>query len=189
MPILAILNRRSDGPSHHGRLARPGRRQSDRRQATTDQRRVLLVGLDEAWRLLTAYLFEEAGYVAYAAADQRQAIAFSARLLPDIVVIAIDVSDALEILVQLAVPASTRDIPVVVLTSSLQSNDARRLRDAGGVTVLEHDTEIDVLVGEADALIEATPHVQRTLRRRLLDIQARPSSIRRTRRGRGVSVG
>ena len=72
----------------YDRLARPGRRISDRRTPAADHRRVLLVGLDEAWRLLTAYMFEEAGYIAYTAADLRQAVAFSTRLLPDVVVVA-----------------------------------------------------------------------------------------------------
>jgi PAS domain S-box-containing protein len=155
----------------HDRLARPGRRRSDRRTPAADLRRVLLVGLDEAWRLLTAYMFEEAGYIAYAAADLRQAVAFSTRLLPDVVVVALETPDALEILVRLADGPSTRDIPVVVLTSSLRSAAARRARDAGGVTLLAHAADVNVLVGEVDTLIAAAPRVRRTLKRRLLDIQ------------------
>ena len=67
--------------------------QSDRRPPAADNRRVLLVGPDEAWRLLTAYLFEEAGYAVYAAADQLQAVAFTTRLLPDVVVVQMEVPD------------------------------------------------------------------------------------------------
>jgi PAS domain S-box-containing protein len=155
----------------HDRLARPGRRLSDRRIPTADHRRVLLVGSDEAWRLLTTYLFEEEGYTVYAAADQRQAVAFTTRLLPDVVVVAIETADALEILVRLAAESSTRDIPVVVLTSSLRSAASRRARDAGGVPLLAHADDVPALIGQVDTLIAAAPRARRTLRRRLLDIQ------------------
>ena len=106
-------------PWHHERLMRPGRRQSDRRTPAADNRRVLLVGPDDAWRLLTALVFEEAGYAAYAAADQRQAVAFTTRLLPDVVVVQMEASDTLAVLARLSEESSTFDIPVVVLTSSL----------------------------------------------------------------------
>jgi PAS domain S-box-containing protein len=154
----------------HDSLAGPSRRQSDRRSPAADNRRVLLVGPDEAWRLLTVYLFEEAGYAVYAAADRRQAVAFTTRLLPDVVLVQRDTPRTLDILAWLSVGASTFDIPVVVLTSSLQSTDARRAREAGAVTLLAH-SEGDVLVGEVDALIAAAPRTQRTLKRRLLDIK------------------
>jgi CheY-like chemotaxis protein len=155
----------------HDRLTRPGRRLSDRRTATADQRRVLLVGPNEAWRLLTAYMFEESGYTVYAAADHWQAVAFATRLLPDVVVVAIETPEALEILVRLAAGPTTQDIPVVVLTSSLHSITAQRARDAGGVPLLAHAADVDVLVGEVDTLIAAAPRARRTLKRRLLDIQ------------------
>ena len=155
----------------HDRLVRPGRRQSDRRTPAADNRRVLLVGPDEAWRLLTAYLFEEAGYAVYAAADQLQAVAFTTRLLPDVVVVQMEAPDTLDMLARLSEASSTNDIPVVVLTSSLQSTEARRARAAGGVTLLAHAGDVDVLVGEVDTLIAAAPRAQRTLKRRLLDIQ------------------
>jgi CheY-like chemotaxis protein len=155
----------------HDRLARPGRRLSDLRTPAADHRRVLLVGSDEAWRLLTTYLFEEQGYTAYAAADQRQAVAFATRLLPDVVVVAIETPEALEILVRLAEGSSTRDIPVVVLTMSLRSAESRRARNAGGVPLLAHADDVDALIGEVDTLIAAAPRARRTLKRRLLDIQ------------------
>ena len=128
------------------------------------------MGPDEAWRLLTAYLFEEAGYAVYAAADQLQAVAFTTRLLPDVVVVQMEAPDTLDLLARLSEGSSTYDIPVVVLTSSLQSTEARRAREAGGVT-LSGTGEVDVLVGEVDTLIAAAPRAQRTLKRRLLDIQ------------------
>jgi len=155
----------------HDRLAQPGRRQSDRRTPAADNRRVLLVGPGGAWRLLTTYMFEEAGYAAYAAADQRQAVAFTTRLLPDVVVVQMEAPDSLDVLARLSQESSTYDIPVVVLTSSLHSTEARRARDAGGVTLLAHAAEGDVLVGEVDTLIAAAPRAQRTLKRRLLDIK------------------
>jgi PAS domain S-box-containing protein len=155
----------------HDRLARPGRRQSDRRAPAADSRRALLVGPDEGWRLLTVYLFEEAGYAVYAAADQRQAVAFSTRLLPDVVVVQMETPDTLDILARLSEGSSTYDIPVVVLTPSLQSTEARRAREAGGVALLAHSAEGEVLVGEVDTLIAATPRAQRALKRRLLDIK------------------
>jgi PAS domain S-box-containing protein len=155
----------------HDRLARPGRRQSDHRTPAADHRRVLLVGQDEAWRLLAAYVFEEAGYAAYAAADPRQAVAFATRLLPDVVVVQMETPDTLDILAGLSEGSSTFDIPVAVLTSSLQSTEARRAREAGGVTLMAHSAEVDVLVGEVDTLIAAAPRAQRTLKRRLLDIR------------------
>lgn len=155
----------------HDRLARPGRRQSDRRTPPVDNRRVLLVGPDQAWRLVTAYVFEEGGYDVYAAADHRQAVAFTTRLLPDVVVVQMETPDTLDILPRLSEGSSTFDIPVVVLTSSLHSTEARRARQAGGVTLLAHSAEVDVLVGEVDTLIAAAPRAQRTLKRRLLDIK------------------
>jgi PAS domain S-box-containing protein len=155
----------------HDRLVRPGRRQTDRRPPAADHRRALLVGPDEAWRLLTAYVFEEAGYVVYAAADQQQAVAFTTRLLPDVVVVQVEAPDTLDVLAGLSEGSSTCDIPVVVLTSSLQSTEARRARAAGGVTLLAHPADVDVLVGEVDTLIASAPRAQRALKRRLLDLQ------------------
>jgi PAS domain S-box-containing protein len=155
----------------HDRLERPGRRESDGRPPGADLRRVLLVGPDEAWRLLAAYVFEEAGYTVYAAVDRRQAVAFTIRLLPDVVVAQMDARDTLDMLALLSEESSTSDIPVVVLTASLQSTEARRARAAGGVPLLPHATDVDRLVGEVDSLIAAAPRAQRTLKRRLLDLQ------------------
>jgi PAS domain S-box-containing protein len=117
------------------------------------------------------YLFEEAGYAVYAAADQLQAVMFTSRLLPDVVVVQMGTPDTLDILARLSEGSSTYDIPVVVLTSSLQSAEARRASEAGGVTVLAQSAEGDVLVGEVDMLLAAAPRAQRTLKRRLLDIR------------------
>ena len=150
------------------RLVRPGRRKTDRRSPAADNRRVVLVGADEAWRLLTAYLFEDAGYAVYVAADQLQAMAFTTRLLPDVVVVQMQTPETLDLLARLSQGSSTYDIPVVVLTSSLQSPEALRAREAGGVPLPAGD---DVLVGEVDALIAAAPRAQRALKRRLLDIK------------------
>src|ERR1700674_2108632 len=104
----------------HDRLARAGRRQSDRRTPPVDNPRVLLVGPDQAWRLVAACVFEEGGYDVYAATDHRQAVAFTARLLPDVVVVQMETPQTLDILVRPS-EGSSADIPVVVLTSSLQS--------------------------------------------------------------------
>lgn len=153
------------------RIERLGRRRSDRRSPAADNRRALLVGRDEGWRLLTVYLFEEAGYNVYAAADQRQAVSFTIRLLPDVVVVQMETPSTLDILGRLKQGSSTYDIPIVVLTSSLQSIEARRAREAGGVALLAHSDEGDVLVGEVDTLIAAAPRAQRALNRRLLDIK------------------
>ena len=155
----------------HDRLTRPGRRQTDRRPPLADNRRVLLAGPDEAWRLLTTYVFEEAGYAVYAAADQRQTVVFTTRMLPDVVVVQMEAHDTLDVLARLSEGSSTSDIQVVVLTSSLHSAEARRAREAGGVTLLAHSAKVDVLVGAVDRLIATAPRAQRTLKRRLLDLQ------------------
>jgi PAS domain S-box-containing protein len=163
-------NRRTMNRRQHERLAKPGRRQSDRRPGV-DRRRILLVGPDEAWRLLAAYVFEEASYVVSAADDPRQAVAFTRRLLPDALVVQLGAPDALDILAQLADDSSTSDIPVVVLTASLRSADASRVRTAGATILLPHTGDVEVLVGEVDTLIALAPRTQRTLKRRLLDLR------------------
>jgi CheY-like chemotaxis protein len=155
----------------YDRLARPGRRQSDRRTPAFDNRRILLVGPDEAWKSLTTYVFEEAGYTVYAAADQQQAVAVATRLLPDVVVVQMAISVTLEILADVSQGATTSDIPIVVLTASLHSTDACRARQAGGVVLLAHAAEVDVLVGEVDTLIASPARAQRMLARRLLEIR------------------
>jgi PAS domain S-box-containing protein len=116
------------------------------------------------------YLFEEAGYAVYAAADQLQAVMFASRLLPDVVVVQMGTPGTLDILARLSEGSSTYDIPVVVLTSSLQSTEARRAGEAGGVTLLAQSAD-GVLVGEVDMLVAAAPRAQRALKRRLLDIR------------------
>jgi PAS domain S-box-containing protein len=98
-------------------------------------------------------------------------VAFTTRLLPDVVVVAIETADALEILMRLAAGPTTQDIPIVVLTTSLHSSAARRAAGAGAVTLLAHAADVDRLVGEVETLIAAAPRAQRTLKRRLLDIQ------------------
>jgi CheY-like chemotaxis protein len=155
----------------YDRLPRPGRRQSDRRTPAFDNRRVLLVGPDEGWSSLTTYVFEEAGYVVYVAADRQQAMALATRMLPDVVVVQMEISVTLDILAQLPEGSSTSDIPIVVLTSSLHSSDACRARQAGGVVLLAHGGEVDVLVGEVDTLIASPARAQRMLKRRLLEIR------------------
>jgi PAS domain S-box-containing protein len=156
----------------HDRLTRPGRRQTDRRLPLADNRRVLLVGEDEEWRLLTAYLFEEAGYTACAAGDVCQAARFAARLLPDVVVVRMDAHDTLEVLMRLpAEHSSTSDIPIVVLTASLESAHAQRVRAFGGMPLVPHATDMNALVGEVDTLIPAAARGPRALKRRLLDLQ------------------
>jgi PAS domain S-box-containing protein len=155
----------------HDRLARPGRRQTDRRPRAADSRRVLLAGPDKAWRLLLTYLFEEAGYVVDGADDPTQAAGLSIRLLPDVVVVHMEIGAALQILDRLARTPGTFDIPVVVLTPSVHSADASRVQAAGAVTLLPHDDDAEVLVGEVDTLIAVGPRARRSLKRRLLDLQ------------------
>jgi CheY-like chemotaxis protein len=141
---------------HHDRRIRAGRREGDGRTPVAEYRRVLLVGPDEAWRLLTAYIFEDAGYTVYAAADYRQAVAFTTRLLPDVVVVAIDTPETLEILMRLSTESATHDIPIVMLTTSLHSSDARCTREAGVhlVAVAPHeDVSMDSPRPQCHALV------------------------------------
>ncbi len=154
----------------HDRLLLPGRRESDRRMPA-DTRRVLVLGPDEAWRLLTAHEFKESGYTVYAAADLLQAVELTTRLLPDVVMVQVATPGTLGILARLSEGTSTNDIPVVVLTSSLHSPEARLVQQAGGVTLLAHTTELGVLVGEVDTLIAVEARERRALKRRLLDIR------------------
>jgi PAS domain S-box-containing protein len=159
------------GRRRHERLVRPGRRQTDRRPGAADSRRVLLAGPDKSWRLLLAYLFEEAGYVAFGADDPSQAVALAIRLLPDVVVVQMEIAPALDVFNRLARTPSTFDIPVVILTASVHSAEAGRARAAGAVTLLPHDDDGEVLIGEVDSLIAVGPRAQRSLKRRLLDLQ------------------
>ena len=147
------------------------RRQNDRRAPLGDQRRVLLVGADEDWRLLTAYLFEDAGYRAYAASDGDLAVRFVTRVLPDVVVVQIDAADGLDVLMAVSEDESTADIPVVVLMKSLESADAPRVRALGGVPLAPDVTDINALVGEVDPLVVVAARGRRALKRRLLDLQ------------------
>jgi CheY-like chemotaxis protein len=153
------------------RLTRPGRRRSDRRQPMAEYRRVLLVGTDDAWRLLAAYVFQEAGYVVYSAGDARGAVAFTIRRLPDVVVMQVDAVNTFDVVARLGDGSSTHDIPVVVLTPSLHSADAQRASAAGAVILLPHTADIEVLIGEVDTLIAVAPRARRILKRRLLDLQ------------------
>ena len=155
----------------HDRLTKPGRRETDLRPPIAEQRRVLLVGADEDWRLLASYLFEDAGYTAYAADGARQAVRFVARLLPDVVVVRVDAPDRLDVLMQLREDAGTADIPVVVLTESLHSAQAQHVRTLGGVPLAPDPTDINALVGEVDTLIVVAARGPRALKRRLLDLQ------------------
>ena len=68
-------------PRHDGRERRE--QQANRRRPTADRRRILVVGPDDSWRLLTAYVFEEAGYAVFSAADACQALGTTPRLLPN----------------------------------------------------------------------------------------------------------
>lgn len=162
----------------HDRNTRPGRRESDHRAPLGDQRRVLLVGADEAWRRLTAYLFEDAGYRAYAASDGLQAARFLTRVLPDVVVVQIDTPDGVDVLMRVSEDESTADIPVVVLVKSLESADASRVRALGGVPLAPDVTDINALVGEVDPLVVIGARGRRALKRRLLDLQELARSYR-----------
>jgi PAS domain S-box-containing protein len=166
-----LWNRRTGDRRLHERLVRPGRRHTDRRGVAAEQRRVLLVGPDDGWRKVTAYMFEEAGYVVHSATDSGQALSTSRRLLPDVVLAMTGPADALGLVTGMSEDSNTQDIPVVVLTASLQSSDARRAREAGAITLLAHPDESDVLVGEVDTLVAVAPRAQRILKRRLLDLR------------------
>ena len=63
------------------------------------------------------------------------------------------------------------DIPVVVLTESLESAHAQRVRALGGVPLAPDATDINALVGEVDTLIVVAARGPRALKRRLLDLQ------------------
>lgn len=156
----------------HERLARLGRRQSDRRRAVAEHRRLLLVGPHETWRLIAAPAFEEVGYVVYAADDAGQAFAFSARLLPDAIVVQMASAEAVALLGRLSDAPGTANIPVVVLVESLASSEARDALAAGAIALLPNTGDVDTLVAEVDTLIAAAPRAQRALKRRLLDLQA-----------------
>jgi PAS domain S-box-containing protein len=128
------------------------------------------VGIDEDWRLLTSYLFEDAGYTAYAARDARQAARFVSRVLPDAVVVQMDEPDGLDVLMRL--PRDTNaDVPIVVLVESLGSAHAQRVRALGGEALALDATDLNALVGEVDALIVVSARGPRALNRRLLDLQ------------------
>jgi PAS domain S-box-containing protein len=166
-----VHKRKRPGRRQHDRLNAPGRRQGDARRPVAEQRRVLCVGAQEHSRLLYAYLFEEAGYTVYAAADERQAVAFSKRLLPDVVIVEMDGPAALSVYARLAAEPSTFDIPVVVLTASIDSALAHQARAVGAVPMVSHAADVEGFVGEVDALIAFAPRAQRALKRRLLDLQ------------------
>ena len=102
---------------------------------------------------LTSYLFEDAGYTAYAAGGGRQAVRFVARLLPDVVVVRMDAPDGLDVLMRLREDIGTADMPVVVLTESLQSMQAQHVRALGWRTLAPDTADINALVGEVDTLI------------------------------------
>lgn len=155
----------------YDRLPRPGRRQTDRRPRAADSRRVLLAGPDEGWRLLLAYLFEEAGYVVYEAGDASMAATSASRLLPDVVVVQMELPGTFDLLARLSGATGTFDIPVVVLTSATHSAEAIRARAAGAVTLPPHEEDAEALVGEVDTLIAVGPRTRRSLKRRLLDLQ------------------
>jgi PAS domain S-box-containing protein len=95
----------------------------------------------------------------------------STRLLPDVVVVQVGIVGMLDLLLHLPENLNTRDIPIVVLTSSLHSAEAQRARAGGAVVLLDHAMEVDVLVGEVDSLIAAPARTQRMLKRRLLEIR------------------
>ena len=120
---------------------------------------------------VTSDLFKDAGYTAYAAGDGRDAVRFVARLLPDVVVAQMDPPDGLDVLMRLREDARTADIPVVVLTESLESADAQRVRASGGVPLVPKATDSHALVDEVDRLIVVAPRGPRVLKRRLLDLQ------------------
>ena len=158
----------------HNRKPDPARRpdtlQSVCIAPLADQRRVLLVAENDDWRLLTSYLFEDAGYTAYAAGDGRQAVALVARLLPDVVVVQMDAPDGLDVLMRLREDAGVADVPVVVLTAWIESAHAQHVRALGGVPFAPDDT-VNALVREVDTLIVVAARERRALKRRLLDLQ------------------
>jgi PAS domain S-box-containing protein len=156
--------RERDHLRHCGRLER------DCSAPLADQRRVLLVGDDDDWRLLTSYLFEDAGYTAYAAVDGPQAVRLVTRLLPDVVVVQMDAADGLDVLMRLREEASVADVPVVVLTPWIESAHAQRVRALGGVPFTPDGT-VNALVPEVTALIVVAARERRALKRRLLDLQ------------------
>jgi PAS domain S-box-containing protein len=155
---------------HEHRHTRPARLESDCSAPLHHQRRVLLVGPDDDWRLLTSYLFEDAGYTAYAAVQAGQAVRLVSRLLPDVVVVQMDSADGLDVLMRVREDESRADIPVVVLTAWIQSAHAQHVRALGGVPFAPNGV-VNALVREVDTLIVAAARERRALKRRLLDLQ------------------
>jgi len=115
-------------------------------------------------------MFEEAGYTVYSAADQQDALKVSTRLLPDVVVLRVEAPDTLDVPEALA-EANASNIPVVVLTSKLQSINVHRCQSGGPVIILPHLTDVPAVVAEADTLFVGAPHTQRILKRRLTALQ------------------
>jgi PAS domain S-box-containing protein len=98
-------------------------------------------------------------------------VAFSKRLLPDVVIVEMDGPAALSVYARLASEPSTFDIPVVVLTASMDCPLAQQARAVGAVPIVSHGTDVEALVADVDALVTAAPRAQRALKRRLLDLQ------------------
>ncbi|MEO8258381.1 MAG: response regulator [Acidobacteriota bacterium] len=155
----------------HNPRRRPGRLEQACSAPLADQRRILLVGTDDDWRLLTAYLFEDAGYTAYAAADGPLAVTLVARLLPDVVVVQMDAPAGLDVLMRLRDDARAANTPVVVLTAWIQSVHAQRVRALGGVPLAPDAADIKALVADVTTLIVDAARGPRALKRRLLDLQ------------------
>jgi len=143
-----------------------GRRGADRQSVSNP--RVLLVEPREDTRELCTFLFEEAGYVVYHAANGVDALAVVNHRLPDLVVMDVAPSgrDGFAMLQALRADSATADIPAVIVADLLRYDAPERARESGATIVVAKPTAPVALLAAADELLKGTP-VERFARRRI----------------------
>ena len=100
---------------------------------------VLVIEDNEQNLYLTRFLLERHGFTVHEARDGRQGIALAAQLVPDLILLDIQLPmlDGYAVATELRTNSALRDIPIVVVTSFAMPGDREKSMAAGATDYIE----------------------------------------------------
>lgn len=117
---------------------------------------VLLIEDNEQNRYLATFLLERHGYVVVSAADGPTGIAMASSLLPDLILLDIQLPtmDGHAVARELRATPSLCHIPIVAVTSYAMSGDRERCIEAGCTGYIEKPINPDTFVGQISVYLD-----------------------------------
>ncbi len=124
------------------------------------KRTILVIEDNEQNLYLVNFLLSKAAYDVVAARDGREGIELAARVMPDLILLDIQlpVMSGYEVVAELKRDPALAEIPVVAVTSYAMAGDRERVLSAGCVGYIEKPIDPETFVAEATQyLLDGSP--------------------------------